>query len=110
MKAQHTPGPWKYAGTMNGHDLTIIADTGTDVWKGLAMNGGPGYIATVRTTQYGIENKGTEREANAALIAAAPELLEALRRCAVFIADNYTTQDLSFADQVNEAIRHAEGD
>lgn len=54
--AKHTPGPWELLG------LDIVSD--------------PGVIATTPTPQRG----GVfDREGNARLIAAAPELLEALK-------------------------------
>ena len=71
MSAKHTPGPWEA--------------TGAEVWGTHAMRfnlttGGTPMIATV------CKHEDAERafpyEANARLIAAAPELLEALRQCA----------------------------
>jgi N-acetylglucosamine-6-phosphate deacetylase len=56
-KAQHTPGPWMYKATAGHHDFAIYPEaTGRD-------------LALVRDFD----------EANARLIAAAPELLGALR-------------------------------
>ena len=60
----HTPGPWKYAHCP--HERRY------EVWPG------DGYIlASVPT----IARREKESEANARLIAAAPEMLEALRYC-----------------------------
>lgn len=57
-KAQHTPGPWMYKATAGHHDFAVYPEaTGRDV-------------ALVRDAD----------EANARLIAAAPELLAAVRR------------------------------
>lgn len=62
MKSQHTPGPWRYCKT-NGSP--------TD---GCHMIAGatPGYLAEVRDCGSG------DVEANASLIAAAPDLLAAI--------------------------------
>lgn len=54
MSAAHTPGPWRVSGKAT-------------------INGGRGWIASVSTLN---------RNANARLIAAAPELLEALEQIA----------------------------
>lgn len=54
----HTPGPWAYRPTNNGH---------------MVAGAKPGYLAEVRDCGSGCV------KANARLIAAAPELLEALR-------------------------------
>ena len=67
MSAQHTPGPWKFGkelGARNGEWL-VSFDAGSK-GRGIA-------IAETRT------GPGSE-EANARLIAAAPELLAALER------------------------------
>ena len=58
----HTPGPWKINWQM--HNLRIFQDKG-DTWN----------IASIASTR----REKTEQEANAALIAAAPELLAALQ-------------------------------
>jgi hypothetical protein len=62
VKPKHTPGPWKPGkdGLVNGDGIRV-ADCGWDV-------------------------EGEEREANAQLIAAAPDLLEALKTAVAFIA------------------------
>ena len=63
MSAQHTPGPWKLDGAANTNDLDIIAPTG-------------------RITMLDCEISEVSEDvltANARLIAAAPELLAALR-------------------------------
>lgn len=79
----HTPGPWVYEGTINGTDICI----GPQVyWE---HNGRPEPIpmqcnqavAVVRA-RYSIEVAGRPdpaAEANARLIAAAPDMLQALR-------------------------------
>ena len=59
---KHTPGPWKVQ-RENGSPTT-------GQW--MISGGGPGYLAEVRDLGVG------EVEANAFLISAAPEILEAL--------------------------------
>ena len=63
-ETKHTPGPWSRAPYINSHaqSLTVVDVEGSEV-------------ATVR----GWDGDGDHREADAHLIAAAPDLLEALR-------------------------------
>lgn len=69
-KAQHTPGPWKVSRT--GEELQISAIST------------PGYFAVIRGACAGAHEQG---EANARLIAAAPELLEALEELVGWLAE-----------------------
>lgn len=62
MKTQHTPGPWRYV-RENGSPST---------GQHMVAGARPGYLAEVRDCGSGCV------EANARLIAAAPELLAAL--------------------------------
>lgn len=71
MSAQHTKGPWKVFYAANGTMLGVGQVTGL----GIADADG------------GLWGPGGEKEANARLIAAAPELLEALRPFAAVMAD-----------------------
>ena len=61
MSAQHTPGPWAYRPSNNGH---FIAGTGEN----------SGYLAEVRQCR-----SKQDIRADARLIAAAPEMLAALQ-------------------------------
>lgn len=70
MSAQHTPGPWSFSRTCD--ILAPIGDTGKQ-----------GIIAKVRVIY--APSGEAERRANARLIAAAPELLEALRPLAALL-------------------------
>ena len=77
-QAQHTPGPWNIDGGEGEHgDLYIWRDDSNDKWKDSHA------IAEV----YGHGARRAVVEADARLIAAAPDLLEALR--------NYIKLDLS---------------
>ena len=88
MQTKHTPGPWRL--TESGDAIvsadggTLIVETGQDYWKNLeaAAAGASSDIAKRHLPQV---------RANARLIAAAPELLEAL----VAILE---TADLSFGE------------
>lgn len=66
MKVTHTPGPWRYCPTNNGH---------------MIAGAKPGYLAEVRDCGSGCV------QTNARLIAASPELLEMLYIALPFIED-----------------------
>ncbi len=61
---KHTPGPWRVYRAPNGGP--IIGIGGADGWG-------------VTDPHFRLWNDGGEREANASLIAAAPDMLEALK-------------------------------
>lgn len=67
--SKHTPGPWAYWSGYNPYDKIEAQVT---------AEGGDIVIASYN-------HLIAEGEANAALIAAAPDLLEALERCAVLL-------------------------
>lgn len=78
MNTKHTPGPWKAEG-----------------WKGIVVNDSNGHtLALAPGCSYSIE----EMAANARLIAAAPDLLEALQNV---IAS--TALPSAWSDDISEA-------
>lgn len=85
MSAAHTPGPWSAAegGHVYAPDLTLVA----------------------------VAQHGRQKEANARLVAAAPELLEALIACAERLALHMKhTEDLIAHMQAHKAIAKATGE
>jgi hypothetical protein len=84
--ARHTPGPWTYPGgtgnLIGGPDRLRIADLG------------------------GLERSPDERQANARLIAAAPDLLAA---CKAFAAARSNPELSAAVLQAESAILKAEG-
>ena len=97
MVAKHTPGPWSINRSKNGYPYQIYAANGTHVrsvtrWAALSVPALP------------------EGEANAHLIAAAPDLLAACKEIATDRWPDLTLQEQ--ADRLkraNAAIRKAEG-
>lgn len=97
MEKKHTPGPWRYCKT-NGsptHGEHVIAGAK------------PGYLAEVRDCGSG------DVGANARLIAAAPDLLEALKGVLAIVSDsqgvagyhlNGNTAEWDEFDEVDAAI------
>lgn len=102
--SKHTPGPW----FVNG-PWSIQADTQTEI---------PVIVAQVTKLRSG---SAEEREANAELLAAAPELLSALKNARGMLetASRYFPKSIKngdrfsllnvLANSVNPAIRKAEG-
>ena len=79
----HTPGPWKVAENLFGNTASyeVYANVETKSGKG-------GYTRICQITP-------RDQKANARLIAAAPELLEALEKCLGFVvAHPQFTEDL----------------
>jgi hypothetical protein len=80
MIAQHTPGPWRY----------VCANPSPTTGEHLISGAKPGYLAEVRDCGSG------DVRANALLIAAAPDMLQALRRAVLALA---------FSAESSEAMR-----
>jgi len=96
MKAKHTPGPW----TLHPTALhPAVRSVGTP-------DAGPRRICTVGTM-----NGNPVDKANARLIAAAPELLEALKACAAVCAGETTNKRglISALEQARAALAKCEG-
>jgi hypothetical protein len=93
---KHTPGPWEIRGTYHTHEMialptsTIITDANGVVHAYVSQGNWPG-----------------DRDANARLIAAAPELLAALREVFEFHRDEYGDGPLTRL--MSTAIAKAEG-
>jgi hypothetical protein len=73
MSAQHTPGPWVYTFNPGEYSESEILD---DEGRLIAIGAGQNYGCW----RVGDDNGDAEFEANARLIAAAPELYETLKQ------------------------------
>lgn len=101
MVTQHTPGPWKFDRNNDGLIAFRIAGNGLILADALFKN----------TIEHAPQR--TEAEANARLIAAAPELLEKLQELVGLICSmpGYEERDVTVedCDAAKEAIAKAEG-
>ena len=118
-KQQHTPGPWEVIGQ---HVFTKLGATNAHGSK--AHDRGGWNIATINpwacTNQDGEDEDMpvSETMANACLIAAAPELLEALEAILPFIPNTSASEggaarfsaNVAAADKVRAAIAKARGE
>lgn len=91
QRAKHTPGPW-------------FADTGSDGSIGIQPQIGFMVASVAMTPPH-------RAQANAALIAAAPDMLEALNWALTRFADHaqYCDEDAACIEAVRAAIEKAEG-
>lgn len=112
----HTPGPWHVVNGIEVHDKAAEYDS-----SGTRIGETPNRICLVEYPySYPDYRHGATKEANARLIAAAPELLEALRGALVALEQAYTAlpddspaQDYFVAcyiEPAREAIARATGE
>lgn len=108
MSSQHTPGPWVAV----NHDVEGEREVGEDgvrFWNVLAADGRyRGDVCSIHSAVHigGISIE--ERDANARLIAEAPEFLLLLQEAAEFIQPFNRAEDLS--DRIEVAIARAKGE
>jgi hypothetical protein len=103
MAAQHTPGPWIVT---HGQLLRVQARGQGEGWKSPAVICGVHRLGRLLGAE-----RTAESAANAVLIAAAPELLDALKALRAAVADHPAMQGRQFVSlgiQVNNAIAKAE--
>lgn len=104
MKTKHTPGPWQ----VNGSWLNIETGNRHTAVESV-LPGGFGMVAS-------LEHSFTREseEANARLIAAAPELLEALKELVndgeCYCADNVASKETCRHCKARAAIAKAQGE
>lgn len=92
MSAAHTPGPWRVFLTRDGRHVIGVGDKNA---------GGITDQGDVATNDQGVWRSGPEKIANAHLIAAAPELLDALSKAVKWLAisdDPRCEKDLNAAE------------
>ncbi len=101
-KGKHTPGPWKYCPDARGYGKRAQRI----IWGAK----GPGYGAIAEVSYFPSE----EIEANARLIAAAPEMLAALESLEAWsqecIPDDWEDDGYEFIRQAKQAISKAKGE
>lgn len=90
---KHTPGPWEY-GKLNNYEYFDVEHKGT-------------RICSLFTHMDGDTEEQEEAEANAQLIASAPDMLEALQKC-VKAMENSNCDSL-ITDQAKAIIKKATG-
>lgn len=109
MTNTHTPGPWKVDDSVKQG-----ANFHSDVWQIIAKDPEKGWPHTVATIEHYNEcpAQDTYIEKNAQLIAAAPDMLEALRAVVSLLKEQYEQgNDLLWCefDKAEQAIAKATG-
>jgi hypothetical protein len=94
--SKHTPGPWRLVNTSSGNPILIYAENG----KYLALSHHGGNVGWKPITDL------DEAKANARLMAAAPELLEALK---AFLEDTLAPVNTLAMMRAEAIIAKAEG-
>jgi hypothetical protein len=90
MKNQHTPGPWQALIPSAEYPSTSKSIT---IYIGLDDDGGPSA-----------EVYGKDREANARLMAAAPDLLAVAQRLAAWGSMEIPSTDANLANIIHDAL------
>ncbi|OZI38998.1 hypothetical protein CEG14_05535 [Bordetella genomosp. 1] len=96
MTTKHTPGPWA-RDIGSGFGCDVRAENGRKVAATWGINSGDPHRPAYRA----------ECDANARLIAAAPELLEALQELADDIADRFDMDSPSTNPGIKHCIKQA---
>lgn len=86
MSGSHTPGPWRVFLVKDGPNKGQLLGVGQETGEGVADAHG------------GLWGSGGEKLANAHLIAAAPDLLEALKATTAWIVELAESGDAGFWD------------
>ena len=105
--SKHTPGPWKAEETRDAGKRPVIEIVGADRSTDAVLKVADILIAGPNASH---DSDGGTGRADAALIAAAPDLLVALEAWHKFMLDNYSKEDISFWDQTVNAIAKARGE
>lgn len=98
--SKHTPGPWHVVPYGDGDSLVVCSDEAGD------------FRIAFMATMIGPEEIDGPIRANARLIAAAPELLEALEMCLQWIEDDEAAHGRPFGagNLARRAISKAKGE
>lgn len=105
---EHTPGPWHVEGHKdcrgNLLEYKSLEVRGTTAKPYHDIPGAAPLVATTKSEDHG------RNMANARLIAAAPDMLEALKEAGIRLEASESRSDNSFARQIKSIIASAEGE
>lgn len=102
-----TPGPWDYVASTEHHGPYVTSEYGSTIADCYAMSSPSSLSVRNGGDSRPIHHMAEMSDANARLIAAAPELLAALKECAESAGFPYMTFEAR--DRVSAAIARAEG-
>ena len=105
-ESKHTPGPWGITADKDEHgEIRTYVGAASSNFPNMYSK----YVAKIMGWGMDYAND-SEQKANARLIAAAPDLLAALKKWREFMVNNYTPEELSWWGETEAAIAKAEGD
>lgn len=119
-KTTHTPGPWKWGTDWDKFQIDPETGDPTEKYLDIALrseslfiHGQGAMVIPVRVDHYGVEldYAGDEpfSKADRALLAAAPDLLEALRECLEVICGNNAVDAHNAIAEARAALARVEG-
>jgi hypothetical protein len=103
----HTPGPWEYVPSDKHHGAYVVGPFGGDVCDCYTMSDPSSPSIRNGGTSRPIPFKGDEMDANARLIAAAPDLLAALNFILAFYEPGQRYLDTEAWKVAEASARHA---
>jgi len=103
---KHTPGPWEYVPSTENHGAYICGPWGSTVCDCYTMTV-PGPFNGWKAKP--VPFHGEAMDANARLIAAAPDLLAALKDLLAYVEGVYGDHESSEGETARAAIAKAEG-
>lgn len=106
-KTQHTPGPWHTPGEVfkpMNYGRPRSEYHNPEAYRAIGIGNGASHIGYVSVTGCVPES---EAQANARLIAAAPDLLQALQRLQKQIRDKYADHGLDWTENDSDAYEQA---
>jgi hypothetical protein len=104
----HTPGPWYLRNSDHGTIISRLKQ-GEKIPECKSKNPHGIQDFLIDFDILGVSETMWAKFEDLILMAAAPEMLAALKKWDQFMGDNYERKDISWWDETTEAIRKAEG-
>lgn len=110
LETKHTPGPWEYVPSNEHHGPYVSGPFGGDICDCYMMSNPTALSVRNGGDSRPIHFQHEDADANARLIAAAPDLLEALKACVTMYGDENPDDDWTCIKLARAAIAKATGE